>query len=56
MANYDEAIQNLEMHYEYLIQQLAQADRNNVIAAADDVLKLSKVIDLLKGERNAEKG
>lgn len=53
MANTDRAIENAEKHYEYLVQQLAEADRTNVIAAADDVLKLARVIELLKGERNA---
>lgn len=53
MANTDKAIENAEKHLDYLIQQLAEADRINVIAAADDVLKLSKVIELLKGKKNA---
>jgi len=53
MANTDKAIENAEKHLEYLVQQLAEADRTNVIAAADDVLKLVKVIEVLKGDRNA---
>lgn len=53
MADKDRAIENAELHLEYLIQQLAEAERTNIIAAADDVLKLVRVIEVLKGERNA---
>lgn len=53
MSDIERAIATSEEQLDYLIHQLGEAERTNVIDVVEDILKLGKVIEFLKGRKDA---